>query len=57
MRTSRGQRDYRPSWLEGVAEAPARDLYPIPHKESVVGWNPNLLDQFDRTAVRIGDNE
>jgi oligopeptide transport system substrate-binding protein len=28
-------------------------VYPILHKTYVVGWKPNLLDQFDWTAVRI----
>jgi oligopeptide transport system substrate-binding protein len=28
-------------------------VYPILHKENVLGWEPNLLDQFDWTKVRI----
>jgi oligopeptide transport system substrate-binding protein len=28
-------------------------VYPILHKENVVDWEPNLLDQFDWTKVRI----
>jgi oligopeptide transport system substrate-binding protein len=28
-------------------------VYPILHKANVVDWKPNLLDQFDWTAVRI----
>jgi oligopeptide transport system substrate-binding protein len=30
-------------------------VYPILHKANVVDWKPNLLDQFDWTAVRIED--
>jgi hypothetical protein len=28
-------------------------VYPILHKANVVDWQPNLLDQFDWTAVKI----